>query len=62
MYYKKNFLLLIFIKRFHESFLKYCKDNISDFANLLNTALESSKGHTTLKNLFTPFKGYGYEI
>ena len=56
VYYNKNFLLAIFIKRFHESFFKYYKDNISDFANLLNTTLESSKYQVNLKNLFTPFQ------
>ena len=33
-----KFLLLILIKTFHLSFLKYCSDNISDFENLSDIA------------------------
>ena len=65
VYYHKNFLLQIFIKRFYKFFFfKYCENNISDFANLLKTTLESSKDRVTLKNPFLlPFsKGYGYQI
>ena len=51
-------------KDFTSFFFKYCEDNISDFANLLNTTLESSKDRVTLKNPFLLLfsKGYSYQI
>ena len=51
-------------KGFTSFFFKYCEDEIFDFANLLNTTLESSKDRVTLKNPFLLLfsKGYGYQI